>query len=163
MGCSEAGAATGFPLLLGATAKRAEALVAIPRTCVTTLPAGVACDVSEPASVEQLVGEAAAALGGGIDVWVNNAGYSGSFQVSVGIQPRRACLIAGCAIHCLPCCPAVRFSICCTLTCQSHECSMRLPTCAEAGGPAGGEHCTGEPCGRSSHPPVCHPPSVPPS
>ncbi|PRW56949.1 putative chlorophyll(ide) b reductase chloroplastic isoform B [Chlorella sorokiniana] len=47
---------------------------------------GVACDVSDPASVERLVGEAAAVLGGGIDVWVNNAGYSGSFQSLVN-QP----------------------------------------------------------------------------
>lgn len=37
--------------------------------------------MSDPASVQRLVDEAAAALGGGIDVWVNNAGYSGSFQV----------------------------------------------------------------------------------
>lgn len=42
---------------------------------------GTECDVSSPASVSRLVSFAQAKLGR-IDVWINNAGYSGSFQVS---------------------------------------------------------------------------------
>jgi NAD(P)-dependent dehydrogenase (short-subunit alcohol dehydrogenase family) len=41
--------------------------------------AGVDCDVASPSSVQRLA-EAAAAQLGAIDVWINNAGYSGSFQ-----------------------------------------------------------------------------------
>ena len=41
---------------------------------------GTDCDVSNPASVARLVTYAQAKLGR-IDVWINNAGYSGSFQV----------------------------------------------------------------------------------
>jgi NAD(P)-dependent dehydrogenase (short-subunit alcohol dehydrogenase family) len=56
--------------------------------CLSLLPAascslpgaGLDCDVSCPASVDRLVARAQAQLGG-IDVVVNNAGYSGSFQV----------------------------------------------------------------------------------
>lgn len=42
--------------------------------------AGATCDVSDAASVDALVAEASALLGGRIDVWINNAGASGSFQ-----------------------------------------------------------------------------------
>ena len=41
---------------------------------------GVACDVASPSSVQRLVELAAVQLGR-IDVWINNAGCSGSFQV----------------------------------------------------------------------------------
>lgn len=41
---------------------------------------GAACDVGDAASVSGLVARAQERLGT-IDVWVNNAGYSGSFQV----------------------------------------------------------------------------------
>ena len=41
---------------------------------------GTECDVSSPASVARLVASAKAKLGR-VDVWINNAGYSGSFQV----------------------------------------------------------------------------------
>lgn len=43
---------------------------------------GTDCDVSHPASVARLVTYAQAKLGR-IDVWINNAGYSGSFQVTL--------------------------------------------------------------------------------
>ena len=42
--------------------------------------AGVDCDVASPSSVQRLVESAAAQLGS-IDVWINNAGCSGTFQV----------------------------------------------------------------------------------
>lgn len=41
---------------------------------------GIDCDVSSPASVQRLVDGAASQMGS-IDVWINNAGYSGTFQV----------------------------------------------------------------------------------
>lgn len=41
---------------------------------------GIDCDVSNPASVARLASYAKSKLGR-IDVWINNAGYSGSFQV----------------------------------------------------------------------------------
>lgn len=41
---------------------------------------GTDCDVSSPASVARLMSYAQAKFGR-IDVWINNAGYSGSFQV----------------------------------------------------------------------------------
>jgi NAD(P)-dependent dehydrogenase (short-subunit alcohol dehydrogenase family) len=41
---------------------------------------GIDCDVSSPASVQRLADGAASQMGS-IDVWINNAGYSGSFQV----------------------------------------------------------------------------------
>ena len=41
---------------------------------------GTECDVSSPASVARLVSIAKSKLGR-IDVWITNAGYSGSFQV----------------------------------------------------------------------------------
>ena len=44
---------------------------------------GVDCEVASPASVQRLV-DAALSQMGSIDVWVNNAGYSGSFQVLQG-------------------------------------------------------------------------------
>lgn len=47
---------------------------------------GVECDVSNPAAVEALM-EAAQQLLGGTDVVINNAGYSGSFQVWWGHPP----------------------------------------------------------------------------
>lgn len=47
---------------------------------------GTDCDVSNPASVVRLVSHAQAKLGR-IDVWINNAGYSGSFQVLPGMMP----------------------------------------------------------------------------
>ena len=43
---------------------------------------GTDCDVSQPASVARLVTYAQAKLGR-VDVWINNAGYSGSFQVTL--------------------------------------------------------------------------------
>lgn len=48
--------------------------------------AGVDCDVASPSSVQRLVESAAAQLGS-IDVWINNAGCSGTFQA-------RACRLA---------------------------------------------------------------------
>ncbi len=42
--------------------------------------AGIDCEVSSPASVERLA-DAAQSQMGKIDVWVNNAGYSGTFKV----------------------------------------------------------------------------------
>ena len=42
---------------------------------------GTACDVSDPQSIRKLAQEAQQRLGQ-IDVWINNAGYSGCFQVS---------------------------------------------------------------------------------
>jgi len=42
---------------------------------------GVACDVSSPGSVARL-GSVAGRILGRVDVWINNAGYSGSFQVA---------------------------------------------------------------------------------
>lgn len=44
------------------------------------LPAGFDVDVSSPASIARLASLAKDHLGG-VDVWINNAGYSGSFQV----------------------------------------------------------------------------------
>ena len=41
--------------------------------------AGVDCDVASPSSVQRLAESAAAQLGS-IDVWINNAGCSGTFQ-----------------------------------------------------------------------------------
>ncbi len=41
---------------------------------------GIDCDVSSPASVQRLADGAASQMGS-IDVWINNAGFSGSFQV----------------------------------------------------------------------------------
>ena len=43
---------------------------------------GTDCDVSNPARVARLASYAKSKLGR-IDVWINNAGYSGSFQVSL--------------------------------------------------------------------------------
>jgi NAD(P)-dependent dehydrogenase (short-subunit alcohol dehydrogenase family) len=40
------------------------------------------CDVSNPDSVEGLMDAASELVGGPIDVVINNAGYSGSFQVT---------------------------------------------------------------------------------
>ena len=42
---------------------------------------GLCCDVTSPGSVARLASNATGLLGGKIDVWINNAGYSGSFQV----------------------------------------------------------------------------------
>lgn len=42
---------------------------------------GTDCDVSSSASVARLASYAKSKLGR-IDVWINNAGYSGSFQVN---------------------------------------------------------------------------------
>jgi NAD(P)-dependent dehydrogenase (short-subunit alcohol dehydrogenase family) len=49
--------------------------------CATALT-GFDVDVSSPASIARLASLAKDHLGG-IDVWINNAGYSGSFQVCV--------------------------------------------------------------------------------
>ena len=40
---------------------------------------GIACDVASPSSVQRLVELASVQLGR-LDVWINNAGCSGSFQ-----------------------------------------------------------------------------------
>lgn len=42
---------------------------------------GVDCNVSSPGNVHRLADAARSALGT-VDVWINNAGYSGSFQVT---------------------------------------------------------------------------------
>ncbi len=42
--------------------------------------AGIECDVSSPASVQRLMSAATSQMGS-VDVWINNAGNSGSFQV----------------------------------------------------------------------------------
>ena len=46
---------------------------------------GIDCDVSNSASVSRLTAYAKSKLGC-IDVWINNAGYSGSFQVRVAMH-----------------------------------------------------------------------------
>jgi NAD(P)-dependent dehydrogenase (short-subunit alcohol dehydrogenase family) len=51
-------------------------------------PAGFDVDVSSPASVARLASLAKDHLGG-IDVWINNAGYSGSFQVQRSCKDER--------------------------------------------------------------------------
>ena len=43
---------------------------------------GQQCDVTSPAGVAYLTAYAESVLGT-VDVWINNAGYSGSFQVSI--------------------------------------------------------------------------------
>jgi len=48
---------------------------------------GTDVDVGSPASVARLANAAPAALGGPVDVWINNAGYSGSFQALVEATP----------------------------------------------------------------------------
>ena len=54
-----------------------------PGVCIS----GVDCEVASPASVQRLV-DAAASRMGSVEVWVNNAGYSGSFQARVrGLFP----------------------------------------------------------------------------
>lgn len=42
--------------------------------------AGIECDVSSPASVQRLMSAADSQMGS-VDVWINNAGNSGTFQV----------------------------------------------------------------------------------
>ena len=42
---------------------------------------GIACNVSSPGAVKRLA-DAAASQMGSVDVWINNAGYSGRYQVS---------------------------------------------------------------------------------
>ena len=42
--------------------------------------AGIECDVSSPASVQRLMSAAGSQMGS-VDVWINNAGNSGTFQV----------------------------------------------------------------------------------
>lgn len=49
--------------------------------------AGIECDVSSPASVQRLMSAAASQMGS-VDVWINNAGNSGTFQVTVSIRPQ---------------------------------------------------------------------------
>ena len=44
---------------------------------------GLCCEVTSPGSVARLASVATGLLGGRIDVWINNAGYSGSFQVTL--------------------------------------------------------------------------------
>lgn len=46
---------------------------------------GTDCNVSSSASVARLTAYAKSKLGR-IDVWINNAGYSGSFQVLAALQ-----------------------------------------------------------------------------
>lgn len=71
--------------------------------CRAASAAGVACDVGDAASVDALVAAASSLLGGGIDCWVNNAGYSGSFQVPVAAG--QACgRLLGWAACCSCCC-----------------------------------------------------------
>ena len=47
---------------------------------------GLAADVTSPGSVARLSSVAAGILGQ-VDVWINNAGYSGSFQVGIPRGP----------------------------------------------------------------------------
>ncbi|EIE27680.1 NAD(P)-binding protein, partial [Coccomyxa subellipsoidea C-169] len=49
---------------------------------------GIDCDVSSPASVQRLVDGAASQMGS-IDVWINNAGYSGTFQSFIEARPEQ--------------------------------------------------------------------------
>ena len=46
---------------------------------------GTDCDISSSASVARLAAYAKSRLGR-IDVWINNAGYSGSFQVLAALH-----------------------------------------------------------------------------
>lgn len=48
---------------------------------------GIACDVCDPTSVEALAAAAAAALGGSVDAWVNNAGVSGGSRAFLDTDP----------------------------------------------------------------------------
>ncbi|CAL8463628.1 g3162 [Coccomyxa elongata] len=49
---------------------------------------GIDCDVSSPASVQRLTDGAASQMGS-IDVWINNAGFSGSFQSFLDASPEQ--------------------------------------------------------------------------
>lgn len=49
---------------------------------------GIDCNVSSPAAVHRLADAAVSALGS-VDVWINNAGYSGSYQVLVNDSAHR--------------------------------------------------------------------------
>ena len=60
---------------------------------------GVDCDVASPASVQRLVDGALSQMGS-IDVWVNNAGCSGSFQARARRRPAaERSLTRGCWVH----------------------------------------------------------------
>ena len=65
---------------------------------------GVACDVSSPGSVARL-GSVAGRILGRVDVWINNAGYSGSFQVAafrpVSLQGHMANIQIECDSPCI--------------------------------------------------------------
>ncbi len=48
---------------------------------------GLECNVSSPGAVTRLANAAASQMGS-IDVWINNAGYSGRYQVTVQLSMR---------------------------------------------------------------------------
>lgn len=50
---------------------------------------GVACDVSDAGSVNNLTNTARSLLDGNVDVWINNAGYSSSFQTFLQSSPEQ--------------------------------------------------------------------------
>ncbi|CAL5223855.1 g6440 [Coccomyxa viridis] len=50
--------------------------------------AGIECDVSSPASVQRLMSAATSQMGS-VDVWINNAGNSGSFQSFLDASPEQ--------------------------------------------------------------------------
>ena len=58
---------------------------------------GLDCDVSDAASVDRLASGAVASMGG-IDVWINNAGYSGSFKSFVDMESQQLEKVS-CLLH----------------------------------------------------------------
>ena len=48
---------------------------------------GLECNVSSPGAVTRLANAAASQMGS-IDVWINNAGYSGRYQVLPALESR---------------------------------------------------------------------------
>lgn len=49
---------------------------------------GIPCDVGDEVSVKQLAEYAVGSMGG-IDVWINNAGYSGSYKAFIDLTPEQ--------------------------------------------------------------------------
>lgn len=50
---------------------------------------GFACDVSSADAVQALDAAAATALGGHVDVWVNNAAFSGTYKPFMELEPEQ--------------------------------------------------------------------------
>lgn len=84
-------------LPVDANCQVSEALACVLLACLQVGPGvnvhGTDCDVSSSASVARLAAYAKSRLGR-IDVWINNAGYSGSFQVLAAMHDHAACSTA---------------------------------------------------------------------